>query len=270
MPTPRSIAVARPQRLKPEVKKEVKQKNAEVTVECESRSVSSTSDEETYAKAPQRQAIDSIDVYRMPQMLLPDVFCNTHKPLTSSFLKPNSSFIGSQQSGRSIYEVRVDLKEVDLDRSFLTGFLTIHGLTQLHPEITTFFRGEIIGPRYSFFTGHRDWGSSKRNDLQHWGRFPSWRNLDVNTENDLCNEALYKQSLNDEFLYMRWKEIFLVPDARIKDISGASFAGFYYICYNQLTGSISGLYFHKCSDKFQQLELSHIPDGGISPSYEYA
>jgi len=29
---------------------------------------------------------------------------------------------------------------------------------------------------------------------------------------------------------MRWKERFLVPDHRVQDINGASFAGFYYVC----------------------------------------
>ena len=29
---------------------------------------------------------------------------------------------------------------------------------------------------------------------------------------------------------MRWKERFLVPDHRVGNISGASFAGFYYMC----------------------------------------
>ena len=29
---------------------------------------------------------------------------------------------------------------------------------------------------------------------------------------------------------MRWKERFLVPDHRVRDINGASFAGFYYVC----------------------------------------
>ena len=29
---------------------------------------------------------------------------------------------------------------------------------------------------------------------------------------------------------MRWKERFLVPDHKVKDINGASFAGFYYVC----------------------------------------
>ncbi|ODV86283.1 hypothetical protein CANARDRAFT_181382, partial [[Candida] arabinofermentans NRRL YB-2248] len=199
-----------------------------------------------------------------------DFFTKTYRNKVSSFLKPSSSFIGSQQSGRSTYEVRVDLKEVDLKRSYLCGFLTIHGLTETHPQITTFFKGEIIGPHHSFYTLNESWGSNKRNDLQHWGRFPSWRSLEFNPDNDLDNLDIYNNSLNNEFLYMRWKEVFLVPDAKVKDIRGASFAGFYYVCFNQLTGYISGLYFHKCSDKFQQLELAHVPDGGVSPSFCFA
>ncbi len=42
---------------------------------------------------------------------------------------------------------------------------------------------------------------------------------------------------------MRWKEHFLVPDHKIKSISGASFAGFYYIAYSKSTGSIKGYYY---------------------------
>ncbi|KAH3668263.1 hypothetical protein OGAPHI_002017 [Ogataea philodendri] len=199
-----------------------------------------------------------------------DFFANSHKSLVSSFLKPNSSFIGSQQSGRSTFEVRVDLKEVDLKRSYLCGFFTIHGLTESHPEFTTFFKGEIIGPHHSFYTANEAWGSSKRNDLQHWSRFPSWRSLEFDPENDLANKPLYDNALNNEHLYMRWKEVFLVPDASVKGIVGASFEGFYYVCFNQLTGSISGLYFHQSSGKFQQLELAHVPDGGVLPSFSFA
>ena len=48
---------------------------------------------------------------------------------------------------------------------------------------------------------------------------------------------------------MRWKEKFLVPDYRVKEISGASFEGFYYICFNQIDGAISGIYYHSKSDQ---------------------
>jgi hypothetical protein len=59
---------------------------------------------------------------------------------------------------------------------------------------------------------------------------------------------------------MRWKETFLVPNHHVSAIHGASFAGFYYICYQRSTNSIRGFYFfrhHK--DWFQELNLNHIP-----------
>jgi len=49
---------------------------------------------------------------------------------------------------------------------------------------------------------------------------------------------------------MRWKEYFLVPDHKVKAISGASFEGFYYICFNQITGAVSGIYYHSKSEKY--------------------
>jgi hypothetical protein len=55
--------------------------------------------------------------------------------------------------------------------------------------------------------------------------------------------------MQKEHLFMRWKEYFLVPDHRVKTISGASFEGFYYICFNQVSGSIEGIYFHAKSEK---------------------
>ncbi len=58
---------------------------------------------------------------------------------------------------------------------------------------------------------------------------------------------------------MRWKEAFLVPDHRIKTVSGASFAGFYYIVFQKSTGTILGLYYHGNSEMFQQLILRHVP-----------
>jgi glucose-induced degradation protein 4 len=50
-------------------------------------------------------------------------------------------------------------------------------------------------------------------------------------------------------IFMRWKEWFLVPDHRVKSIQGASFEGFYYICFNQAEGNINGIYFHARSEK---------------------
>lgn len=46
----------------------------------------------------------------------------------------------------------------------------------------------------------------------------------------------------------RPQEQFLVPDHTIKDISGASFAGFYYICFQKSAASIEGYYYHRSSE----------------------
>ena len=52
-----------------------------------------------------------------------------------------------------------------------------------------------------------------------------------------------------DHIFMRWKEWFLVPDHRVTSIQGASFEGFYYICFNQVEGRVSGIYFHARSEK---------------------
>lgn len=69
---------------------------------------------------------------------------------------------------------------------------------------------------------------------------------------------------NDDFIYMRWKETFLVPNHRVNSIHGASYAGFYYICYQCSTNTITGFYFYRHhKDWFQELNLTHIPDHGL-------
>ncbi|KAK9237039.1 vacuolar import and degradation protein-domain-containing protein [Lipomyces kononenkoae] len=185
---------------------------------------------------------------------------------SSSFLRSGSKFMGTQQSGRSTYEVHVELKHVDMSESFICGYLHIQGLTEDHPTLTTYFEGQMIGPKYSFITRRRDWGASEKTDIAHWARFPSWRPLAKQAKRpDYCHVNFEQR----DHIFMRWKECFLVPDHRVRDINGASFAGFYYICFNQLTGSISGLYFHQSSEKYQQLELSHVSDHGNYYSYEF-
>jgi hypothetical protein len=55
---------------------------------------------------------------------------------------------------------------------------------------------------------------------------------------------------------MRWKERFVVPGADESKLKGASFAGFYYICFNRRTGRIDGLYYHSQSEMYQRLSLT--------------
>ncbi len=71
-----------------------------------------------------------------------------------------------------------------------------------------------------------------------------------------------------ENIFMRWKEHFLVPDHRVKTITGASFEGFYYICFNQIRGEVEGIYFHSKSERYQRLALDHVKDRGTYPAVE--
>ncbi|KAI2780548.1 vacuolar import and degradation protein-domain-containing protein [Daldinia loculata] len=184
----------------------------------------------------------------------------------SSFLRPGSKFHGTQQSERQVYDVQVEIKYVDLRESFLCGFLRIQGLTEDNPTLTTYFEGEIIGSKYEFITKHAGWGATDKIDLSHWSKFTAFRQYAKQVRKGPVTIPNLAQREN---IFMRWKEHFLVPDHRVRTINGASFEGFYYICFNQKEGSVSGIYFHSKSEKFQQLELKHVEDRGCFGAVEF-
>ncbi|KAJ3495786.1 hypothetical protein NLG97_g3148 [Lecanicillium saksenae] len=184
----------------------------------------------------------------------------------SSYLRPGTKFHGTQQSERQVYEVQVEIKYVDMRESFLCGYLRIQGLTEDHPTLTTYFEGEIIGTRYNFITEHEDWGANSKVDVSHWSKFPAFRPYQKPIKK---GPVVIPDVAQKEFIFMRWKEHFLVPDHRVRTIHGASFEGFYYICFNQVKGEVSGIYFHSKSEKFQQLELKHVPDRGCFMAMEF-
>jgi hypothetical protein len=158
----------------------------------------------------------------------------------------------------------VEIKHVDMRESFLCGYLRIQGwwkaadlpgaeeltaaigLTADHPTLTTYFEGEIIGDQYGFITKHDDWGANVKVDLSHWAKFNAFRPYQKHARRGPVNISDAAQREN---IFMRWKEHFLVPDHRVRTISGASFEGFYYICFNQVKGEVSGIYFHSKSEK---------------------
>ncbi|KAF9896568.1 hypothetical protein BX616_007194 [Lobosporangium transversale] len=176
------------------------------------------------------------------------------QPSRSCHLYPGSQFKGEQISGSSNYVVMVDIKDVNLRGSSLCGYLHINGLTKEYPKLTTFFDAEIVGPDYSFVT--EKWDATVSTDKEHWNKFSPFAPM-IDTFGD--KEIKYDFH-NKDVIFMRWKEHFLVPDHRVQGISGASFAGFYYICYNKITGEIDGYYFHRSSEKFQRLMLKHVAD----------
>lgn len=125
------------------------------------------------------------------------------------------------------------------------------GLTDDHPTLTTYFEGEIIsGHKHTFTTRHADWGATLSTDLSHWAKFPAFRPYAKQARRSSgSSQVIMKDVAQSEHVFMRWKEHFLVPDHRVRTITGASFEGFYYICFNQVQGTVSGIYFHSKSER---------------------
>ncbi|KAF8758670.1 Vacuolar import and degradation protein [Rhizoctonia solani] len=142
-------------------------------------------------------------------------------------LYPGASFVGIQKSGRNSYNVSVTIVNVDFPGSTLCGYLTIENLTDDHPQLTTYFDAEIIGPKYGFLT--QSYGASEMDDMTHWGRFDSFRA--IKSEMRRPGLTIRQKSLSERgFVFMRWKERFLVPEHQVRGIRGASYDGFYYVC----------------------------------------
>lgn len=180
-----------------------------------------------------------------------------------SLLYDGSKFQGYQKSKGNSCEVEVILQHVDDANAYLCGYLKIKGLTDEYPTLVTFFDGEIISKKYPFLT--RKWDADEDVDKKHWSKFPSFYQVAKQFNSDTFD---YDALESSDFVYMRWKEHFLVPDHKIKDISGASFAGFYYICFQKSTATIEGYYYHRNSEWFQSLNLHHVPERSLQV-YEF-
>lgn len=164
-----------------------------------------------------------------------------------TFLYNGSSFSGYQKSKNESYEVNVNIQHVDYDSSYLCGYLCIYHLTKNNPSLTTFFDGEIISRQNPFLT--RKWEATEEIDRAHWSKFEGFQKY-LNTFN--LDSFDYDELEKSDYVFMRWKEQFLVPDHTVKHVEGASYAGFYYICFSKRTSSISGYYFHINSEHFER------------------
>ncbi|SMN18022.1 similar to Saccharomyces cerevisiae YBR105C VID24 Peripheral membrane protein located at Vid (vacuole import and degradation) vesicles [Maudiozyma saulgeensis] len=203
------------------------------------------------------------------------------------WLRPKTSFSGYQISGYKRYKVTVTLHSVQMPSNnsmmittnpHLCGTLTIKGLTQTNPQISTFFEGFAVTSNNNpcgFLSS--SWPcddpqlvpmtATDSIDMEHWLHFPSFKQKSLlDSQNESYNEQRY--------IYMRWKERFMLPDPFEDGIEGASFDGFYYIVHDQQLGIIQGFYYQEQAEKFQQLELAPTKDSSTvsngSSSFEYA
>lgn len=98
--------------------------------------------------------------------------------------------------------------------------------------------------------------------MTHWGRFPAFRSIKHELKRPdltVSEEVLHKHGV----VFMRWKERFLVPDHKVKDINGASFAGFYYVCVEFGSGGAPTL---ASSPVAAKRRLSSVTPGSSYPN----
>ncbi|KAJ2158328.1 GID complex subunit 4, VID24 [Coemansia sp. RSA 552] len=168
-------------------------------------------------------------------------------------LYSGSRFSGTQSNGTRSYNVTVSLKYVDMGVPELCGHFTICGLTSDLPRLTTYFDAHIVGTdTHGFITNQ--WDASVDTDRTHWGFFSAFRQY---RSQFACKDFAYRLRPTDRHVFMRWKERFVVPNYKLSRISGASFDGFYYVCYDREEGSVAGYYYHRDSDHYQCLKLTH-------------
>lgn len=204
------------------------------------------------------------------------------------YMNPGAVFSGCQMSGYKRYKVTVSVWRAEFPVSSLDagiaaaatthgphvcGELTIHGLTPANPCMSTYFEGYAVTSSSHGFMS-RDWPRELRDmtasdtiDSEHWLRFPACKQLSV------CNGHLPQHVpdyANQRYVYMRWKEKFMLPDPEAEGVVGASYDGFYYVVLDQWDGSLDGYYYQEQADKFQQLDLHCDSAGHTGTGFEFA
>ncbi|KAI3630145.1 hypothetical protein MIR68_011580 [Amoeboaphelidium protococcarum] len=183
---------------------------------------------------------------------------------------PSFVYRGQQTSNSQVHDVGVQFLSQDFTRNLLYGYLTISGLTNNQATITTCFEAEMVDDVNStFLTGK--WDTDAQIDQIHWEQFESYKKLgiDLNEPSSINHQRVRSQLASSPYVYMRWKERFLYPDHKVKNIDGASYSGFYYVEYDIEQKRFTGYYYHQNSERFQKLSL-HLQDGQKSiSSYEF-
>lgn len=162
--------------------------------------------------------------------------------------KNNSKFKGTQRNAKRKYEVQVTMKIVDILEGYACGYMDTFGMIKENESITSFFEAEIIGPKHSHITAK--WEADKKIDMAHWSKLPGYNPDFVQVPTGNINSK--------DFLFMRWKESFLIPDHSQILVNG-SLAGFYYISLDMNAGNIKGYHFKKSSHNwFEEISLEYI------------
>ncbi|XP_038676315.1 glucose-induced degradation protein 4 homolog isoform X1 [Scyliorhinus canicula] len=175
--------------------------------------------------------------------LIPPPPINTQQPgVATTLLYSGSKFRGHQKSKGNSYDVEVVLQHVDMENSFLCGYLKIKGLTEEYPTLTTFFEGEIISKKHPFLT--RKWDADEDVDRKHWGKFLAFYQYAKTFNSD---EFDYEELKNSDFVFMRWKSR-LQP---LHDVDAMPAS----------TSRCTAASLHDCDPETQDLKVSFVRKG---------
>jgi len=173
-----------------------------------------------------------------------------------SLLHPGARFQGFLKYKQDAYEAEVKLQNVQLEQSYLNGTLTVKRSRDEQDVI--FFNGELISARHPFLT--RKWEADEEVDRKHWGKFQSFYNK-IKTFND-DNFQYEAYSERQEYVYMRWKEQYVVSSEGSRPAKYNSVDGFYYVELHRSHSCITAHYYHRTQEQncTQSLTLTHVPD----------
>ncbi|PIA54671.1 hypothetical protein AQUCO_00900914v1 [Aquilegia coerulea] len=187
-------------------------------------------------------------------------------PPACTLLSVGQAFAGTQNVSSSqkdeAWRVNVRIQGCDLDHGYLCGTMEALNVPLADTPVVTFWEGEVVDTKnYTFFTGK--WEATSEDDIRHWSKFPSFVPFLVEVDGGKSLDLS-----NCPYIFMRWKEQYFVnvgPDC------GLTIAGFYYVCFSCIDGTINGFYYDPNSSPFQKLELKSTNEGrsGFSfSSYE--
>lgn len=168
-----------------------------------------------------------------------EFFSSTPRPPEPTpFLAVGEEFIGTQtrefrtRPPRTVY-LYPTIHAVNLKHAIVDGCILTRDVARRRAPVETFFRGEIIDNIHHFFRSDA-WGATFDNDVEHWGRMPAFAPY---KEPFLHAMADYVDLSTSRFVFMRWKEIYIVGPG-----DGVSIYGFYYICLDKVLGTVTGSY----------------------------
>lgn len=162
-------------------------------------------------------------------------------------LESGSKYKGEQLTNNGSFKIEMKIDFVDLNQEYICGTFDIFNITDNHDLLTTYFEGKIMGKTQYLSDSCL---SLNQTDIAHWSLFPEWR------AEHTKSQKLYDIE-NSDYIYIKIKEMFMLPDPNVKYIPGASIDGYYYCCYYKQLDFIAGHYFYNNSSNLvsQQMML---------------